>query len=111
MEISPRMQASKSSPIVRSDSDGGDSRLRIEGAFDALTVAEIKPAIEAVLAERPRRVTVDLDGVCLMDSTGVIAIVSMWKRLKAQGGSVVVARAHDQPLAVLKLLKLDAVLS
>jgi anti-sigma B factor antagonist len=45
----------------------------------------------------------------LIDSSGVGAIVSLFKRVKADGGKVVVVRAHDQPLAVLKLLKLDKV--
>ena len=45
-----------------------------------------------------------------MDSVGVGVIVALWKRIKAQGGSVVVARARDQPLLVLQILKLDAVL-
>jgi anti-sigma B factor antagonist len=88
----------------------GQSSIRLEGALDALTVREVHPLIDAVVADKPRRVTVDLDLVTLLDSTGVGAIVSLWKRVKAQGGQVVVVRAHDQPLAVLKLLKLDTVL-
>jgi anti-sigma B factor antagonist len=87
----------------------GESRLRIVGALDTLTVRDIRPIIDAVVADRPRRVTVDFDELTLIDSSGVGAIVSLFKRVKADGGQVVVVRAHDQPLAVLKLLRLDRV--
>lgn len=86
-----------------------ESRLEIEGALDALTAPDIRPIFDAVVADRPRRVVVDLDKVTMLDSSGVGAIVSLFKRVKADGGQVVVIGAHDQPLAVLKLLKLDRV--
>jgi anti-anti-sigma factor len=96
--------------VVSSDDAGGESRLRIEGAFDALTVGTIAKAIDAALAERPRRVTVDLDRVRLMDSEGASALVSLRRRVEAQGGSLVLVGARDQPLTILKLFMLDAVL-
>jgi anti-sigma B factor antagonist len=115
MVISSMMQAHvpRGEPIPSSDDDAsaerGQSNIRLEGPLDALTVREVRPLLDAVVADNPRRVTVDLDHVTLLDSTGVGAIVSLFKRVKAQGGQVVVIRAHDQPLAVLKLLKLDTV--
>jgi anti-sigma B factor antagonist len=93
---------------IRTD-EGGESRLQIEGALDALTVRDIRPVIDALVADRPRRVTVDIEKLTLIDSSGVGAIVSLFKRVKANGGNVVVINAREQPLAVLKLLKLDGV--
>jgi anti-sigma B factor antagonist len=93
---------------IRTD-EGGESRLTIDGALDALTVRDIRPVIDAVVEDRPKRVVVDLDKLTLIDSSGVGAIVSLFKRVKANGGVVVVTNAREQPLAVLKLLKLDAV--
>lgn len=84
-------------------------RLTIEGALDALTARDIRPIFDQVVAEQPKRVSVDLAGLTLIDSSGVGALVSLFKRVKADGGSVVVERAQDQPLAVFKLLKLDRV--
>jgi anti-sigma B factor antagonist len=88
----------------------GESRLHIVGALDTLTVRDIRPILDAVVADRPKRVTVEFDELTLIDSSGVGAIVSLFKRVKADGGKVVVVGAHDQPLAVLKLLRLDRVL-
>lgn len=93
---------------IRTD-EGGESRLAIDGALDALTVRDLRPIIDAVVADRPQRVTVDIGNLELIDSSGVGAIVSLFKRVKATGGNVVVVGAREQPLAVLKLLKLDAV--
>ena len=93
---------------VRTDEDG-ESRLAIDGALDALTVRDIRPVIDDVVLAKPRRVTVDIEHLTLIDSSGVGAIVSLFKRVKANGGVVVVVGAREQPLAVLKLLKLDAV--
>jgi anti-sigma B factor antagonist len=93
---------------TRTDLDG-ETRLRIVGALDTLTVREIRPIIDAVVLDKPRRVSVDFAELTLIDSSGVGAIVSLFKRVKADGGQVVVVGAHDQPLAVLKLLKLDRV--
>jgi anti-sigma B factor antagonist len=93
---------------IRTDSNG-ESTLQIDGALDALTVREFRPVIDAVVADRPRRVTVDIDRLDLIDSSGVGAIVSLFKRVKANGGTVVVVGAREQPLAVLKLLKLETV--
>ena len=95
--------------IVTSEKQGDETQLRIEGALDACTVDEISPILDATVADRPQRVTVDLDELTILDSMGVGAIVSLWKRVKAQGGKVVVVHAHAQPLLVLKLLRLDAV--
>lgn len=84
-------------------------RLHIDGALDALTARDVRPIFDQVVADKPKKVTVDLEGLTLIDSSGVGAIVSLFKRVKADGGQVVVVRAHDQPLAVLKLLKLDRI--
>lgn len=86
-----------------------ESRLEIVGALDALTAADIRPIFDKVVADRCRRVTLDASQLTMLDSSGVGAIVSLYKRLKADGGQFSLVGAKEQPLAVLKLLKLDRV--
>jgi anti-sigma B factor antagonist len=93
---------------LRIDLDS-ELRLKIEGALDALTARDVRPIFDQVVAEKPKRVAIDLESLTLIDSSGVGAIVSLFKRVKADGGQVVVVHAQDQPLAVLKLLKLDRI--
>ena len=93
-----------------SRTDNGDETvLRIEGALDAVTAPEIRPTLETLVAERRRRVVVDLSALRLIDSSGVGAIVSLYKRVRATGGAVSVVGLRDQPLAIFKLLRLDRV--
>lgn len=93
----------------RTDSQD-ETILRIEGTLDALTAPEIRPTLDALVAERRRRITLDLSGLRLIDSSGVGAIVSLFKRARAEGGEVRVVGLRDQPLAIFNLLKLDRVL-
>ena len=79
------------------------------GALDARTVGQAMGRIDAVVEASPRHVIVDLAELELLDSAGVHALVTLYKRVTAQGGRVVVVNAHDQPLAVLELFKLNAV--
>ena len=83
--------------------------VRFEGALDALTVGDLRRMIVEVLAGRPRNVAVDLTRVTLLDSSGVGALVSLFKQLRAQGAKVRFIGAQGQPLAVLRLLKLDTI--
>ena len=103
------LTSSRSVRSGRSDRPG-TLTVRFEGALDALTVPELRDVIADVLTARPEQVVIDLALVTLLDSSGVGAIVSLFKRLKAQGGAMRVVGAHGQPLAVLELLKLDAIL-
>ena len=45
-----------------------------------------------------------------IDSSGVGVLVSLYKRVRAQGGEVLVI-GLDQPLAIFKLLKLNRALT
>lgn len=83
--------------------------LRIEGELDALTVPEIRAALDALVAEEPKHVVIDLTALRLIDSSGVGAIVSLFKRLRAYGGGTTVVGVTGQPLAIFQVLRLDRV--
>jgi anti-anti-sigma regulatory factor len=46
----------------------------------------------------------------MLDSSGVGALVALYKRIRAQGGDVVMTGLRDQPLAIFRLLRLDRVM-
>ncbi len=92
---------------TRTDTDG-ETSLRLEGALDAQTGSEVRPIFDAVVAARPRRVVVDLAALTILDSTGVGLLVALCKRVRANGGDVAVVGAVEQPLMVIRLLKLEA---
>ena len=84
--------------------------LRIEGELDAVTVLDIRAEMEALILEAPQRVSVDLSVLRLIDSSGIGAIVSLFKRVRTTGGAVTVRGVRGQPLAIFRLLRLDRVL-
>jgi anti-sigma B factor antagonist len=93
-----------------SRTDNGDATvLRIEGVLDAVTAPEIRPTIDGLVEEKRREVTVDLAALRLIDSSGIGALVSLYKRVRAYGGVVTVTGIKDQPLSIFKLLRLDRV--
>jgi anti-sigma B factor antagonist len=90
--------------------DGGDATvLSIEGVLDALTVPEIRPAIDELVEARRPVVELDLTALRVIDSSGVGVVVSLYKRSKSFGGVVRVRGLANQPLAIFKLLRLDKV--
>ncbi len=89
--------------------DGAETMLKIEGVLDAVTAPDIRPTVEALVAERRRSITVDLSALRLIDSSGVGVIVSLYKRCRAFGGAVRVSGLKDQPLSIFRLLRLDRV--
>jgi len=90
--------------------EDGSERLSIEGELDAVSVSDLRTDLEKLLARQPARVEVDLSRLRMVDSSGVGALVSLYKRSRAQGGSVVVTGLRDQPLAIFRLLRLDRVM-
>ena len=95
--------------IFKRSDNGDETTLRIEGALDALSAADLRPVVDTLVNERRKLVVVDLSGLRLIDSSGIGVIVSLFKRMGAQGGVVRVTGLRDQPLAIFKLLRLDRV--
>jgi anti-sigma B factor antagonist len=91
------------------EDDGVHTTIRIEGELDANTAPELKQALDSIVADGRRRVTIDLSRLRLIDSSGVGAIVSLYKRVRAAGGDCEVVGVSDQPAAIFKLLRLDVV--
>ena len=91
------------------EDDGDVTVLRISGSLDALSTPELRPTIDALVAEKRPKITVDLSDLRLIDSSGVGAIVSLYKRMRALGAKVEVVGLKDQPLAIFRLLRLDRI--
>src|SRR5688572_23020066 len=79
----------------------------LRGNLDALTAPSLKKEIEALLAARRIHVVFDLEGLELIDSSGVGAIVSLFKRVRTLQGDVKIACLEGQSAEIFKLLRLD----
>ena len=81
--------------------------LRLHGNLDAMTAPELRPTIDELVTNRSVKVVFDLNGLTLIDSSGVGAIVSLFKRVRLLGGDVKIARLANQPKEIFRLLRLD----
>lgn len=91
--------------VTRQD---GLAVLTIEGRLDAVTAPELRPTIDLLVESGPQPwVICDLRALETIDSSGVGAIISLYKRLRLKGGDVGIARLRGQPKEIFRLLRLD----
>jgi len=83
--------------------------LHVAGELDCVTVSTLRPAVESLVEKTPELIVVDLAELRVIDSTGVGLLVAMHRRLHRQGVRLGLRNAAGQPLAILRLLKLDGV--
>ena len=81
--------------------------LRVRGELDALSCPDLRGVLDALAAMGKRAITVDLSELRLIDSSGVGVMVSLYKRVRANGGEVKFVGVTAQPLVIFKLLRLD----
>ncbi len=91
------------------EDEGDKTTLYVRGELDALSASELRPLFDRVIEDRRLDVTVDLSQLRLVDSSGVGALVSLYKRVRSIGGHVEFTGVTAQPLVIFKMLRLDVV--
>jgi anti-sigma B factor antagonist len=89
--------------------NGDETVLEIEGTLDAVTAPDLRAVVDLLVNEKRKSVTLELSSLRLIDSSGVGVIVSLFKRIRANGGQVKIVGLRDQPRAIFRLLRLDRV--
>lgn len=84
--------------------------LHLEGRFDADTAGIFKQTAKQLAASGVRFITVDMAGVSFLDSSGLSALVSVFKTLRHAGGRLNLVAAGPQAHTALRLTLLDKVL-
>jgi anti-anti-sigma factor len=83
----------------------------LQGEFDAAAANDARQTFTRVVDQMSGDVVVDMSGVRFIDSSGVGAIVFLFKRLNAQGRDLTLAHAAGQPADLLKMLRVDKAVS
>jgi len=86
-----------------------ETKLTVRGSLDINSAPALAEEIDKIVATRPPAVIVDLSSLDLIDSSGVAALVKLYKGVRSSGGAITIAGARDQPLAIFKLLRMDKV--
>lgn len=86
-----------------------ETKVAIRGSLDINTAPALAEEIDKIIQGKTSKVLVDLSALDLIDSSGVAALVKLYKGVRGVGGAVTIAGARDQPLAIFKLLRMDKV--
>jgi anti-sigma B factor antagonist len=81
----------------------------VRGSLDINTAPQLAEEIDRIVATKPAKVVVDLSALELIDSSGVAALVKLYKGVRSVNGTIAITGARDQPLAIFKLLRMDKV--
>lgn len=88
---------------------GREALATATGSLDINEAPSAGAKIDDLVVIKPTKVTVDLSGLDLIDSSGVAVLVKLYKAVRSGGGQVHITGARDQPLAIFKLLRMDKV--
>ncbi len=81
----------------------------LNGELDALGCQLLRPTLEQIVESgEPANVSLDLEQVSFLDSSGIGAIVFLFKRLKASGRGLEVIKVNGQPRELMKLLRIGS---
>jgi anti-sigma B factor antagonist len=96
--------------IVRHLDSGGMPLVSVAGEVDLATVPRLRDALVVAAIDHPgQRVAVDLDGVTMLDSTGLGVLVGALRRITAAGGDLVIVCSTPRLLELLAQCRLDRV--
>jgi len=87
---------------------GDVTLLAIKGRMDAARVGAVRETLAKLPDQGHKRIVLDLTELEWIDSSGVGALVVLYKNAKAKGGEVVVASLQRQPREIFRLLHLES---
>jgi len=79
------------------------------GDVDMSTVEGFRSSLDGLLGAGLQYFVIDLSGVGMMDSTGLAALVHLYKRVRIGEGDVTLAAVPSQVMEVLDLTRLSQV--
>jgi anti-anti-sigma factor len=84
-----------------------DLVIQLHGDFDAAGSAAIRAELEDIAAQaQPQHVFLDIQNVSFIDSSGVGAIVFLYKRLQEKTRQMRIVGAQGQPRELMELLRI-----
>ncbi|MFO0727903.1 MAG: STAS domain-containing protein [Myxococcota bacterium] len=93
---------------IREEQKGGILVLHFTGDLEASVEAEAAARLEEIGQKGlSQKLVLDVGELKLIDSSGIGVIVGFFKRLRAGGGDMKMARLGGQPATIMKLLRLD----
>ena len=86
-------------------------RVAVYGPMDAVSIAQDRDAADRIATATRGRIVLDLSDVSFMDASGLGFLSSVLKRARERNCAVQIQNASGQPLAFLKNLGLDRIVT
>lgn len=83
----------------------------VTGELDLATAPELRETLRAATTASPGQVTVDLRDVSFLDAAGLDVLIDTHQRLEDAGGHLQIRCTNERVLRVIRLMRLDAVLT
>jgi len=83
--------------------------IRPHGKIDILTSAELRSMLNDLTKKKVMNISVDLEQVTYIDSSGLATLLEGLKNLKEYDGKMKLLNVPDRILKVLSLMKLDMI--
>jgi anti-anti-sigma factor len=80
----------------------------LSGEMDALGCSKIRSTLEEIKNKANQTVILNIIDVSFIDSSGIGAIVFLFKRLKEQGREMKIIGVQGQPQELMKLLRISS---
>lgn len=87
--------------------DEGIALLALDGELDLATAGKVDLAVEQLVTSGLRLVVLDLSGLRFCDSTGLGALLRASRRVRAEGGTCIVAGARGEVRRVLAMTRTE----
>lgn len=81
----------------------------LAGSLDIGTVSMMRADLDALLSTGQYKVVFDLHDLEQIDSSGIGAIIALFKRVRSNKGEMKITRLVGQPHEIFSLLRLDRV--
>ncbi len=94
--------------IEQFDTAKNNLMIKLSGEMDALGCSKIRPNLEEITTLQHQHIVLDISSISFIDSSGIGAIVFLFKRLKEQGRSMEIIGVQGQPQELMKLLRIDS---
>ncbi len=84
--------------------------ITLQGDFDAVIAPEARSVFTELTQGNTKNVVLNFSNVSFMDSSGVGALVFLFKRLRESNCDLVLEGLQQQPAELIKLLRIDQII-
>jgi anti-sigma B factor antagonist len=81
----------------------------VQGELDANTAPDLRAKFEELVGQGENQYVIDLAGVPVMDSSGIAALVNLFKRVRIGAGDVKLCGIREEIMGIFQLTRLDRV--